>query len=246
MSSLAFRSGATQNFARAVSGSGGRARLTGTRLWDGTATVSETPLDPDRPDDPAGWVDRHGDGLFRYAIARLRSADLAADVVQETFLEAIRSRATFAGRSSERTWLVGILRHKIADHFRRAERSAQVLEEYAAQSEFTRHGLWRVGPASWSGEPSRRVESREFHEVLARCLSQLPPNLADAFLMRELDQRPAEEVRRELGITAANLWARLHRARSQLRLCLEQHWFHAPPTDTAASRPPSAKGPRRP
>jgi hypothetical protein len=60
--------------------------------------------------DPEAWVDRHGDGLYRYARLRLRSPDLAADVVQETFLEALRARHSFAGRSSERAWLVGILR----------------------------------------------------------------------------------------------------------------------------------------
>ena len=70
--------------------------------------------------DPEDWVDRHGDALYRYALLRLRSPDLAADVVQETFLEALRARSSFSGRSSERTWLVGILRHKIVDHLRKS------------------------------------------------------------------------------------------------------------------------------
>src|SRR5262249_60497286 len=74
--------------------------------------------------DPETWVDRYGDGLYRYALLRLRAPDLAADVVQETFLEALRVRHTFARRSSERTWLIGILRHKIVDQLRRASREA--------------------------------------------------------------------------------------------------------------------------
>ena len=74
--------------------------------------------------DPGDWVDRHGDCLYRYALLRLRSPDLAADVVQETFLEALRARSSFSGRSSERTWLVGILRHKIVDHLRKVRRDS--------------------------------------------------------------------------------------------------------------------------
>jgi RNA polymerase sigma-70 factor (TIGR02943 family) len=178
---------------------------------------------------PEAWVDRHGDCLYRYALLRLRAPDLAADVVQETFLEALRARGSFAGRSSERTWLVGILRHKILDHFRRAGREAAAGNDTPRDAEddpaFDRRGRWKVGPAPWSGDPSREIETREFWDVFGRCLSKLPPGLADAFFLRELDGLGAEEVQRRLGITPANLWARLHRARSQLRRCLESGWF---------------------
>ena len=141
--------------------------------------------------DPEGWVDRHGDCLYRYAILRLRSPELAEDVVQETFVEAIGNRAPFAGRSSERTWLIGILKHKVADHFRRSRRAGTV--PLAANSagappdEFDRRGHWRVAPASWEGEPSREVESREFWGVLTSCLAKLPSTLFEAFLLRELE-----------------------------------------------------------
>ena len=179
--------------------------------------------------DPGAWVDRHGDCLYRYALLRLRDPDLAADVVQETFLHALRSRDSFTGRSSERTWLVGILKHKVVDHLRGSGRRQAANNGLAAdteaRSEFDLRGHWRTGPASWSGDPGREIETREFWDAFGGCLSGLPRGLADAFFLRELDGLSAHEVQEHLGITAANLWARLHRARSQLRQCLETGWF---------------------
>jgi RNA polymerase sigma-70 factor (ECF subfamily) len=179
--------------------------------------------------DPETWVDRHGDVLYRYALLRLRSPDLAADVVQETYVEALRARASFAGRSSERTWLTGILRHKIVDHLRKVGREPAVQEhvsvESLGESPFDHRGRWRVGPASWGSEPGRQIEAREFWEVFSQCLSKLPQGVADAFFLRELDDLCADEVQQTLGITPTNLWKRLHRARSLLRQCLESGWF---------------------
>jgi RNA polymerase sigma-70 factor (ECF subfamily) len=180
--------------------------------------------------DPENWVDRHGDTLYRYALLRLRSPDLAADVVQETYVEALRARASFAGRSSERTWLIGILRHKIVDHLRKAGREPavheRILPESSAESPFDHRGRWRAGPASWGSEPSRQIETREFWDVFGQCLSKMPQGLADAFFLRELDDLRADEVQETLGITPANFWKRLHRARALLRQCLESGWFN--------------------
>jgi RNA polymerase sigma-70 factor (TIGR02943 family) len=179
--------------------------------------------------DPEDWVDRHGDVLYRYALLRLRSPDLAADVVQETFLEALRARSSFLGRSSERTWLVGILRHKIVDHLRKVRRDLAVGNGVSvngtSESPFDRRGHWRVGPAYWGSDPSNEIETREFWDVFNGCLSKLPRGLADAFFLRELDGLGADEVQQILGITPANLWKRLHRARVCLRRCLESGWF---------------------
>ena len=175
------------------------------------------------------WVDRHGDCLYRYALLRLRAPDLAADAVQETFLEALRARESFAARSSERTWLIGILRHKILDHFRRSGREQAALGALphgaAVESGFDRRGHWKVAPEAWAGEPSRKLETQEFWDQFGRCLSRLPRGLADAFFLREVDGLGADEVQELLGISPANLWARLHRARTLLRDCLEIGWF---------------------
>jgi RNA polymerase sigma-70 factor, ECF subfamily len=187
------------------------------------------PMSADAMTEPQHWVNRHGDGLYRYALLRLRSPDLAADVVQETFLEALRARSSFSGRSSERTWLVGILRHKIGDHLRRMRRRPAMENGLLTSGEnepmFDRRGHWRVGPANWGSDPSREIENREFWDVFHRCLSKLPEGLADAFFLRELDCLGSEEVQQILGISPPNLWQRLHRARLLLRQCLESGWF---------------------
>jgi RNA polymerase sigma-70 factor, ECF subfamily len=205
----------------------------------------------EKTSDPTGWVDRHGDSLYRYALLRLRDPELAADVVQETFLHALRSSASFTGRSSERTWLVGILKHKIVDQLRSAGRRQAATNGLAtdaeARSEFDRKGEWRVRPASWSGEPGRDMETREFWDAFSGCLSKLPQSLADAFFLRELDGLSSEEVQQHLGITPANLWARLHRARSLLRQCLETGWFGrrttSPPSLTSVGKARPSDGP---
>jgi RNA polymerase sigma-70 factor (TIGR02943 family) len=198
-------------------------------LQPGEPTTGCRPTSDDEAADPERWVDRHGAGLYRYALLRLRSPELAADLVQDAFLEALRARGTFARRSSERTWLIGILRHKILDHLRRSARMPAavngVAHQAAEESMFDRRGHWRAGPASWAGEPSQELETREFWDVFGRCLAKLPKGFADAFFLRELDGLNSEEVQQILGITPANLWKRLHRARSLLRQCLESGWF---------------------
>ncbi len=189
--------------------------------------------------DPESWVDRYGDCLYRYAILRLRAPDLAADVVQDTFLEALRSRHSFAGRSTEQTWLIGILRHKIIDQLRKSGRESSTSTEPfddastggSGGQPFDARGHWRVGPAFWKGDPTREIESREFWDVFGRCLARLPRGLADAFFLRELDGMDADEVQRTLQITPANFWKRLHRARMLLRQCLETGWFDRDPSD---------------
>jgi len=202
-------------------------------------------MSDDHAADPEDWLDRHGDCLFRYALVRLRATDLAADLVQETFLEAYRTRSAFAGRSSERTWLIGILKHKMVDHLRKARRDRAARNgaapEVSVEAPFDHRGHWRVSPAAWKGDPSRIMEMREFWEAFSQCLSKLPTGVADAFFLRELDGLSGEEVRQLLNITSANLWARLHRARLLLRQCLDSSWSGY----RTSSPPRKAKEPSR-
>ena len=184
-------------------------------------------------------MDSHGDCLYRYALLRVRAPELAAELVQETFLEALRGWDKFAGRSSERTWLVGILKHRIIDHLRRTTRERSSSAEAHARPfddpAFDARGHWRAIPDSWRGDPSAVLESREFWDVFGVCLSKLPRGLADAFFLREVDGLSAEETRELLAISADNLWTRLHRSRSLLRDCLQRNWFGEHPPTTRKS-----------
>jgi RNA polymerase sigma-70 factor (ECF subfamily) len=185
--------------------------------------------------DPSLWVDRHGDYLFRYAMFRLRNSSLAEDMVQETLLAAFQAADTFAGRGSERTWLVGILKHKIIDHFRRISRevSPNESEEQSFEHDefFRKAGEWighwdpDYAPAEWQTNPATLLEQSEFWEVLNRCLSPLPPRIASAFTLREVEGLSSEEICEILGISVNNLWVMLHRARMHLRHCIELNWF---------------------
>ncbi|UCG11287.1 MAG: sigma-70 family RNA polymerase sigma factor [Deltaproteobacteria bacterium] len=179
--------------------------------------------------DPESWVDEHGDILFRYALFRIQDVQLAEDLVQETFLAALRARDSFAGRSSVRTWLFGILKHKIIDHIRKAsrERPADDIEKIAdlRTDSFDETGGWKSFPAKWTTDPGLFFQQREFWATLKSCLSELPPRLNQAFTLRELDGLSADEVRKILNVSPTNGGVMLHRARMRLRDCLESKWF---------------------
>jgi RNA polymerase sigma-70 factor (ECF subfamily) len=178
---------------------------------------------------PETWADQHGEALYRFAMARVSDPELAADLVQETFLEALRGRDSFQGKSSARTWLTAILKHKIIDEFRRSRRLPRIDKESASEpvieSFFDRRGRSKTLPGRWGDEPDAILDRREFWEVLKRCVVRLPGNLADAFIAIELGELDRERACERFEITATNLAARLYRARLLLRHCLETHWF---------------------
>ena len=184
---------------------------------------------PSHLPDPATWVDQHGDFLCRYALSRLGDRTIAEDLVQETFLAALRAEKNFSGRSAERTWFVGILKHKIIDHLRRQTRERQVSAVNSSgemgEELFDKNGWWRVKPANWAGNPSNLLEKKEFWEAFRHCLESLPQRLHAVFSLREIEDLSTEEVCKALEITPGNLGVLLFRARMGLRRCLEINWF---------------------
>jgi RNA polymerase sigma-70 factor (ECF subfamily) len=179
--------------------------------------------------DPAAWLERHGDYLYRYALGRLRSAQAAEDVVQETFVGALKNKDGFAGGSSERTWLVAILKRKIVDTFRRkqCERPVSELtaEDGSTDDLFDARGHWKRGPAAWTRGPGAALDREEFWTAFRNCLGKLPEQMADAFTLREVEGLDGKEVCNALDVSANNLWVMLHRARLRLWKCLGNNWF---------------------
>lgn len=177
---------------------------------------------------PETWVDEHGDSLFRYALFRIQDAQVAEDLVQETFLAALRSHENFMGQSTVKTWLIAILKHKIVDHIRKKirEPSSDKIETLS-DPDFDEHGHWQLRPGKWAINPGKLYEQKEFVDVLYRCLAELPERLAEAFIKREMDGLSTAEICKELGITATNSWVMLYRARMSLRRCLENKWLSA-------------------
>ena len=181
--------------------------------------------------DPESWVDEYGDYLYRYAVSRLRDESIAQDVVQETLLAAFKGAKTFSGNSTEKTWLVGILKHKIVDYIRKASRERSYEDVSLAEGQvddfFDRKGRWKTGSSEWIIHPRKAFEQKEFWDAFECCLGYLQERLRSVFVLRELEGLSAEEICKELNITSTNLWVMLYRARARLKECLEENWFKA-------------------
>jgi RNA polymerase sigma-70 factor (ECF subfamily) len=176
-------------------------------------------------------INAHRGYLLRVAQLQLRDADLAEDVVQETLVAALAGSG-FSGKSSLKTWLTGILKHKIVDAIRRRQREPQAVASFGNldaeldiddfDALFTDNGSWESPPADW-GDPEDALRRRQVVDLIDLCLGKLPPNTARVFMMREVMELETEEICKELTITANNLWVILYRARMALRQCLEQN-----------------------
>src|SRR5262245_27520514 len=183
---------------------------------------------PSNPAFSEDWVDPHADYLFNFAVGQVRDADTAEEIVQETFLAAVKGRNSFSGQSSERTWLVGILRHKIYDHLRKTCRERTFRTDLSADGDveaWEDSVIWLHDVAAEAQSPSRRIELSEFRENLELALGKLPPRIAQVFQLYEVEERPNHEVCAQMNISESNLWVMLHRARKQLRDQLYGWWF---------------------
>lgn len=167
--------------------------------------------------------------LLRFARAQLRNDAWAEDAVSDTLLAALEKPQAFAGQSQLKTWLVGILKHKLVDQLRRHAREATVLtaEDDADLDDllFNDTGHWREAPPDW-GDPEHHLRQRQFFEVLELCVTRLPATQGRVFMMREWLELDSDEICKELAISPTNLWVLLHRARLRLRDCLQQSWFN--------------------
>ncbi|MCC5846968.1 MAG: sigma-70 family RNA polymerase sigma factor [Verrucomicrobia bacterium] len=186
---------------------------------------------PETPElNPSRWLHEHGDILYRFALGRVRNPQVAEDLLQDTFLAAIKGADGFSGRSAERTWLVGILKHKIIDYYRKSNRemATETPGDHAVDHEayLDRKGRWKVGQSEWITNPEKAYEREEFWLTLNQCLSKLNDNQRRVFELRELEHLNAEEICDTLDISSSNLWVLLHRARLQLKDCLEINWVN--------------------
>ena len=162
--------------------------------------------------------------LLRYASLQLRDRHAAEDAVQETLLAALAGEAGFGGRSNLRTWLTGILKHKIVDALRRGSREVTAGSEEELDSLFDEKGHWLELPSAWK-DPDASLEQSQFFRALEDCLARLPAKTAQAFMLREHMGLETDEICKELAVTPTHCWVLLHRARMALRECLSSNWF---------------------
>lgn len=173
------------------------------------------------------WLDEHGDMLYAFALRRLRDPHLAEEAVQNTLLAALEGADRFAGQSSVRTWLTGILKFKIIDvlreqqHWQQAPLDAELANSVGEDDLFADDGHWAHAPVDWR-DPSRELDNKQLRALIDACIARLPRRMAQLFWLRELNDEPAESVCSSLGISSANLYQLLFRARQTLRVCLSE------------------------
>ncbi|NQU51777.1 MAG: sigma-70 family RNA polymerase sigma factor [Bacteroidetes bacterium] len=187
--------------------------------------------------DPNIWVDEFSDEFFRFAMYRVKNREVAEDLVQETFLSALKSLKNFRRDCPEKSWLYNILRNKIIDHFRKKtnqeiKQSSTAVEtdDDAFFGQFFRKGgqQWDndAAPENWDIAADKIMEREEFMQFLMLCISLLPETWAKVFSLKNIEDFSTNEICKELDITPSNLWTIIHRAKLQLRGCLEKRWIN--------------------
>jgi RNA polymerase sigma-70 factor (ECF subfamily) len=174
------------------------------------------------------------DYLLKFARLQLRNETWAEDAVSETIVAALAKPQAFGNRSQLKTWLVGILKHKVIDIFRLNARTValETDPDMAGGNDelealvFKANGHFAQAPADW-GNPEQDLQSQQFFAVLEACTEKMPAAMGRVFLMREWLELSSEEICKELGLSTTNLYVTLHRARLRLRECLELNWFGA-------------------
>jgi RNA polymerase sigma-70 factor (TIGR02943 family) len=175
------------------------------------------------------WIDNYADYLYNYTISRVNNSDLAKDLVQETFFAGLKSAKNFKGKATERTWLVSILKRKIIDHYRKINSKkgqAEVRMNFYDDGENEGNWLEERVPQSWDNASEKNIENEELKSQLEACINKLPEKYAMVFRMKTVQEFETEEICKELDITSSNLWVMIHRARTQLRKCMEDNWFN--------------------
>jgi len=179
--------------------------------------------------DPNKWIDLHSNYMYNYTITRVSKHELAKDLVQETFFSGLKAMKNFKGQASERTWLISILKRKIIDYYRKINSkkgSAEVRMSFYEDGENKGKWLEERVPSAWENEADATIENTELKSAIDLCIDKLPEKYRMVFLLKTVQNYETEEICNELSITPSNLWVIIHRARVQLRACLEGNWFN--------------------
>ena len=171
----------------------------------------------------------YADYLYNFAISRVSDVHVAEDLVQETFISALKNYDSFEGKSKESTWLTAILKNKIIDHYRKKVKQYlhDSIDRLSASDDFfDDKGSWYKDqrPSKWDFDTDKSIEQQEFYQILQECLTRLNEIHRIAFVMKHMDDVNTDEICKELNVTASNYWVIMHRAKLQLRKCMETNW----------------------
>nr|WP_288931724.1 sigma-70 family RNA polymerase sigma factor [uncultured Allomuricauda sp.] len=177
---------------------------------------------------PDNWVDHYADYLFNYAVSRVSDAEIAKDLVQETFFAGLNSAKNYKGDAAERTWLVSILKRKVIDHYRKINSKkgkAEVRMNYSSDSETEGDWLEQQVADPYTKDGDNELENKELGSAIQDCITKLPQKQALVFKLKTIQGMSTEDVCNELDINPSNLWVMIHRARTALMGCLNENWF---------------------
>lgn len=177
---------------------------------------------------PDSWVDLYADYLFNYAVARVSDAEIAKDLVQETFFAGLKSAKNFEGNAAERTWLIAILKRKVIDHYRKINSNkgkAEVRLSYSSNSDSEGDWLEEQVADPQSVLENDAIENEELGLAIQECISKLPKKQSMVFTMKTIQGIETNDICKELDINPSNLWVMIHRARTALMDCLNKNWF---------------------
>jgi len=194
----------------------------------------EKPTDTQNTLNPSKWVDLYSDYLYKYAYYRVNKQELAQDLVQDCFLAALKAEDSYKGIASEKTWLVSILKNKIIDHYKKAStKNESPLQlstydtpsyDYFFDKEANGHWNEETLPKDWAAAENN-FDTKEFYKALEICLETLPEKWKGTFTMSLLDDADAKSVCKEMDLSSSNFWVIMHRAKLQMRACLEKNWL---------------------
>lgn len=175
------------------------------------------------------WVNQHTDALYSWAFQKVSDSELAKDLVQDTFLAAAEKVESFKADSSPKTWLFSILNHKIIDHYRTKVHQPLALENQSDSIYFDADGAWQESskPKDWQSDDEKNVlDETDFQKVLQKCMDALPEKWNAAMKLKYLTEKNDKDICQELGISTSNFWQIVHRAKLQLRDCIDKNWHN--------------------
>lgn len=179
------------------------------------------------PTQAENWLSEHGDFLYRYAYSQFQNEDQAADLVQETLLGAWRSYDNFKGDSSQRTWLMSIMKHKVLDLIRKRINERKVFSPMtdSLDAYFQQNNAWKEQPQPWYEQPEEAVSNQELAAILQQCIQSLPQVQRDIFSLKEIQDESTQSICQSCDISTTNFHVLMHRARLALRVCLSRRWI---------------------
>ena len=183
-----------------------------TQMADSILKINDAQLVKDlrggKPSAVAELYNTHADRIYSLVFNQVdRNHEVAQDIVQETFVAALKSAANFRGQSKVYTWLCSIANKKVSDFYRRQKRQAKYQTTTALEPD-------QIGVEALASNP---VESEERHEVTRQVLFSLPLHYRQVLILKYVEEMPVSEISQIMGRSPKSIEGLLTRARNELR-----------------------------